>query len=237
MNKINDDQFLTVHGWMRTRLKLSGNELWLYALIYSFNKTTKKEFYGSNAYMQEWLGVSHNTIRDALKRLVAKELLIRRDAVAENGSRCYYMVNLKPLGIRHIVQEVHFRLKAETVKTNVQNLEPPSQNLDSTPSKIEEGVYQKLETPSSETGANNNINNDIEKDIHNKPTLQAEAVTDSAVKEENNVCVDFNKILNEAYIKTGGNILASANYMYIDGLCKTLTESAYSTPLDEEIPF
>lgn len=234
MNKINDDQFLTVHGWMRTRLKLSGNELWLYALIYSFNKATKKEFYGSNAYMREWLGVSHNTIREALKRLVARGLIFRRDAITDNGTRCYYMVELKPLGIRHIVQDVHFRAKTET---NVQDLESPSQNLDTPASKIEEGVCQKLDTPSSETGANNNINNDIEKDIHNKPTLQAEAVTDSAVKEENNVCVDFNKILNEAYIKTGGNILASANYMYIDGLCKTLTESAYSTPLDEEIPF
>lgn len=234
MNKINDDQFLTVHGWMRTRLKLSGNELWLYALIYSFNKATKKEFYGSNAYMREWLGVSHNTIRDALKRLVARGLIFRRDAITDNGTRCYYMVELKPLGIRHIVQDVHFRAKTET---NVQDLESPGQNLDSTPSKIEEGVYQKLETPSSETGANNNINNDIEKYTHNKPDLQAEAATDSTAKEENNVCVDFNRILNEAYIKTGGTVLTPANYMYIDGLNNALTASHYLSPFDDEIPF
>lgn len=109
MNKINDDQFLTVHGWMRTKLKLSGNELWLYALIYSFNKATKKEFYGSNAYMQEWLGVSHNTIRECLRKLVARGLIFRRDAITENGTRCYYMVNITALGIRHIDQEARFQ--------------------------------------------------------------------------------------------------------------------------------
>lgn len=42
MNKIQDDQFVTVHGWMRTQLGLKANELWLYALIYSFNKATKE---------------------------------------------------------------------------------------------------------------------------------------------------------------------------------------------------
>lgn len=199
MNKIHDNQFITVHGWMRTRLKLSGNELWLYALIYSFNKTTKKEFYGSNAYMQEWLGVSHNTIREALKRLVARGLIFRRDAITDNGTRCYYMVNLKPLGIRNIVQDVHFRVNTET----------DVQNLDTAPSEIEEGVYQKLETPSSKTGANNNTNNNNETYTHNSVALQVEAATDSSAEKENYVCVDFNRILNEAYIKTGGNVLLS----------------------------
>lgn len=56
MLRVKDDQFIAVHGWMRTRLGLCSNDLWLFALIYSYNKSTQKEFYGSVSYMEEWIG-------------------------------------------------------------------------------------------------------------------------------------------------------------------------------------
>ena len=55
---------------MVTDLKLKGNTLILYAIIYGFSQTTNTAFTGSVDYMCEWLGgVSRNTVFSALKGL------------------------------------------------------------------------------------------------------------------------------------------------------------------------
>ena len=41
---ISDGTYITIQGWMRTDLKLSGNELIVYAIIYGFSQNKQGEF-------------------------------------------------------------------------------------------------------------------------------------------------------------------------------------------------
>lgn len=61
--KVREDNYFAVQGWMVTELKLKGNALMLYAIIYGFSQTTNTAFTGSVDYLCEWLGgVSRPTV-------------------------------------------------------------------------------------------------------------------------------------------------------------------------------
>ena len=51
--KVREDNYFAVQGWMVTELKLKGNALMLYAIIYGFSQTTNTAFTGSVDYL--WL--------------------------------------------------------------------------------------------------------------------------------------------------------------------------------------
>ena len=69
--KVREDNYFAVQGWMVTELKLKGNALMLYAIIYGFSQTTNTAFTGSVDYLCEWLGgVSRPTVINTLDNLV-----------------------------------------------------------------------------------------------------------------------------------------------------------------------
>ena len=71
--KVREDNYFAVQGWMVTELKLKGNALMLYAIIYGFSQTTNTAFTGSVDYLCEWLGgVSRPTVITATVRLLHK---------------------------------------------------------------------------------------------------------------------------------------------------------------------
>lgn len=72
------DNYFAVQGWMVTELKLKGNALMLYAIIYGFSQTTNTAFTGSVDYLCEWLGgVSRPTVINTLDNLVKQGLLTK----------------------------------------------------------------------------------------------------------------------------------------------------------------
>lgn len=74
--KVKPDNYFCVQGWMITELKLKGNALMIYAIIYGFSQTTNTAFTGSVDYLCEWLGgVSRPTVINTLDNLVQQELL------------------------------------------------------------------------------------------------------------------------------------------------------------------
>lgn len=76
--KVREDNYFAVQGWMVTELKLKGNALMLYAIIYGFSQTTNTAFTGSVDYLCEWLGgVSRPTVINTLDNLVKQELLTK----------------------------------------------------------------------------------------------------------------------------------------------------------------
>lgn len=77
---IKDENFISIQGWMRTKLNLKGNELMLYALIYGFSQDGDTWFIGTLKYMADWIGVeSKNVYGRYIKPLVDKGLLIKED--------------------------------------------------------------------------------------------------------------------------------------------------------------
>lgn len=75
--KMKNENYITIQGWMRKELGLSGNELLAYALVYGFSQDGESTFRGSLSYVAEWLGCSKQTAITTLRKLVEKGLIER----------------------------------------------------------------------------------------------------------------------------------------------------------------
>ncbi|MBQ1759012.1 MAG: helix-turn-helix domain-containing protein [Prevotella sp.] len=92
---MNDNNYITIQGWMRTRLNLKGVELMVYAIIYGFSQDGESVFSGTARYLAEWVGVTRRSMMDILKKLVDKGLLVKIDKVVNGVGLVDYKVNLK----------------------------------------------------------------------------------------------------------------------------------------------
>lgn len=90
-----EKNYLTIQGFMRTKLNLKGNELLVYALIYGFSQDGKSWFTGSANYISEWVGITRQNVMAILKRLVEKELIIKQDKVVNGVKLVDYKVNIE----------------------------------------------------------------------------------------------------------------------------------------------
>ena len=99
MSAVNDNNFVTIQGWMRTKLNLKGNELLAYAVIYGFSQTDGAKFTGSRKYLAEWCGCSMATIDRTLNSLVDKGLISRTSYVTKHGYRAVEYAAMGPIHI------------------------------------------------------------------------------------------------------------------------------------------
>lgn len=81
---VQNENYYVVQGWMRTELRLDGNALNIYAIIYGVSQISHQEFTGSINYLCEWLGVSRPTVINTLKCLVTKGYLTKK-SIGING--------------------------------------------------------------------------------------------------------------------------------------------------------
>ena len=99
MSAVKDNNFVTIQGWMRTKLNLKGNELLAYAVIYGFSQTDGAKFTGSRKYLAEWCGCSMATIDRTLNSLVDKGLISRTSYVTKHGYRAVEYATMSPTSI------------------------------------------------------------------------------------------------------------------------------------------
>lgn len=92
---ISDGTYITIQGWMRTDLKLSGNELIVYAIIYGFSQNKQGEFTGSVQYLADWVGCTKRTVTTILRKFVDEELVKKTVVQLDNNSkRVSYQANV-----------------------------------------------------------------------------------------------------------------------------------------------
>ena len=84
---INDGNYITIQGWMRTDLNLSGNELIVYAIIYGFSQNKQGEFTGSAQYLADWTGCSRRHIMRILNKLVEDKFVTKTETVLNNNEK------------------------------------------------------------------------------------------------------------------------------------------------------
>jgi hypothetical protein len=85
-----DTNYVNIQGWMINRLKLSGNKLIVYAIIYGFSQDGISKFSGSSGYLAECAGISKRAVLGLLKSLTEDGLLIKTEKT-ENGTKfCDY---------------------------------------------------------------------------------------------------------------------------------------------------
>lgn len=76
---IKDENYITIQGWMRTKLGLKGNDLLVYAVIYSFSQTENQRFTGSLQYIADWCGATKQGILKNIKNLIDKGLICKEE--------------------------------------------------------------------------------------------------------------------------------------------------------------
>ena len=84
---ISDGTYITIQGWMRTELKLSGNELIVYAIIYGFSQNKQGEFTGSAQYLADWVGCTRRTVMTILSKLVEAKLISKTEISLNNNEK------------------------------------------------------------------------------------------------------------------------------------------------------
>lgn len=92
-----DENYYTVQGWMINRLKLSGNELLAFAVIYGFSQTDGTVFSGSLDYLCKSIGCARRAVLNVLERLMDKGLIFKQKYDKNGLKNTAYFCNLKVL--------------------------------------------------------------------------------------------------------------------------------------------
>ncbi|MDE6059374.1 MAG: helix-turn-helix domain-containing protein [Clostridia bacterium] len=99
MSRIRDDNFYTVLGWMLNVLDLKGNELIVFAIVYSFSQDGESEWKGSLTYLEDFANISRPTAVSALANLVKKGYILKRtfEMQGTKMQRTAYRVNYEKI--------------------------------------------------------------------------------------------------------------------------------------------
>lgn len=90
MSAVKDNNFISIQGWMRTKLNLKGYELIVYALIYGFSQDENSKFSGTRRYIAEWCGCSMRTVDNTLASLLTKQLIVKHEKYVNGVRSCDY---------------------------------------------------------------------------------------------------------------------------------------------------
>jgi len=150
-----DENYITIQGWMVNKLKLSGNKLILYALIYGFSQDGKSKFKGSSKYLADSLGTSKQSVLELLKKLVENKLIRKHETGRGRNKKCDYGVNLER--IKKFIGQKSLPIDKELVK------------------KLDQSGQESLPMIGQESlPHNNNIHNDLDNNIRggsNEPPI------------------------------------------------------------------
>ena len=80
MTKIKNENFILVSGFMVNELKLKGNELLVYAIIYGFTQVENQTFTGSLQYLADWTNSTKQGILKNLKSLIEKGYIEKQES-------------------------------------------------------------------------------------------------------------------------------------------------------------
>lgn len=97
--------FYTILPFMVNDLKLSGNELLIYAIIYGFSQDGESWFYGSREYLSECTNISTNSVTRCLQALVKKGYVERVETRDKNGRHTKYRDNTQNKKLVSLKQE------------------------------------------------------------------------------------------------------------------------------------
>jgi uncharacterized phage protein (TIGR02220 family) len=130
MAAVNDNNFIAIQGWMRTKLNLKGYELIVYALIYGFSQDGNSKFSGTRRYIAEWCGCSMRTVDNTLASLIAKRFIVKHEKYVNGVRMCDYTAAPEELAARQNVTQAPVDTQTHTESTTEHNTTEPQPLLD-----------------------------------------------------------------------------------------------------------
>lgn len=92
---MNEIDYILVQGWAVKKLKLSGNDLLIFSLIYGFSKDGESYFYGSLKYIENWISASRSTVIRSLEKLTDAGYIIKESETRNHITFNKYKYNQK----------------------------------------------------------------------------------------------------------------------------------------------
>jgi hypothetical protein len=87
---VKDNTFVHIEAFMVNELKLKGNELFIYAIIYGFSQDDKSVYNGGLQYLADWTNSTKQGVIKVLKSLQQKGLLRKFETLKNNVKYCSY---------------------------------------------------------------------------------------------------------------------------------------------------
>lgn len=103
MSCVNKNNYILIQSFMVNDLKLKGNELLIYAIIYGFSQLEGQVFSGSLQYLADWTNSTKQGVSKNLKSLVNKGLIGKKDKFI-NGVKFVEYYTTKFNGVCNKVQ-------------------------------------------------------------------------------------------------------------------------------------
>lgn len=103
--EIKDYNYITIQGFMVTDLKLKGNELMVYAIIFGFSQYQGQVFNGNLQYLCEWTNSSKQGVIKALKSLQEKGLIGKTEKYTNGVKSCEYYVTENTRSVKEPIEE------------------------------------------------------------------------------------------------------------------------------------
>lgn len=85
-----ENTYIVIQSWMVTDLKLSGNDLLVYAIIYGFSQDGESRFTGSLQYLADWCNATKAGIQKNLKNLIDAGLIEKYETFKNSIKFCEY---------------------------------------------------------------------------------------------------------------------------------------------------
>lgn len=87
---VDKGSYVCIQSFMVNDLKLKGNELIVYAVIYGYTQDGEHWYYGTRGHLAEWCGATKDTVSNCLKSLVRKGYITKRESEAFGYRRVQY---------------------------------------------------------------------------------------------------------------------------------------------------
>lgn len=208
---------------MRTELNLTGNDLLVYAIIYSFSQTDNQKFTGSLQYLADWCGATKQGISKNLKNLINKGLIIKTEPINKGGIPEYYTTKFNtPLNkVEYLQDEVLNKVEYPIKQSLTNNIVNTKKEENNKKDNKEDSGKQNPDSflGSAKTISENTKQDDIDKFLiayqmycFNLPKVRS--ITDKRKKQIQNILNKYNweedivpvlQKANESDFLTGNN--------------------------------
>ena len=153
-SKVKRESYITIQGWMLTDLKLKGNELQTYAILYGFSQAEGQYFEGSLQYIADWINGTRRTALNCLQSLSDKGFITKNESYINGVKFCKYqcipLEALDGVSLSGVVKNLH-QGGEKTSPGVVKNLHQGGEK--SSPNNIENNIDTKYRENIDNTGA------------------------------------------------------------------------------------
>jgi len=129
MSKLHDNNYFNVQSFMVKDLKLKGNELVIFAVIYGFSQTEDQAFTGGLQYLADWTNSTKQGVIKSLKSLLEKGYIIKSEKHINGVKFCEYRSTMFNGEVNKVEQEPLNNVE-QGIKQSLPNKELDNKSVD-----------------------------------------------------------------------------------------------------------